>query len=79
MKLKDIAKVIRSKNAGPFYITLDVIFSGVNTYQKVKAAGALNAELIASLYNVETDLVGSRCQNGILSQRSAIRGSLASG
>lgn len=57
MKLKDIAKVIRSKNAGPFYVTLDVMFSDVTTYQKVKATGALNAELIASLYNVETDQV----------------------
>ncbi len=53
MKLKDIAKVIRSKNAGPFYVTLDVMFSDAKTYRKVKATGALNADLIAGLYNVE--------------------------
>ncbi len=54
MKLKDLAKVIRSKNAGPFYVTLDVMFSDAETYQKVKATGTLNADLIASLYNVAT-------------------------
>lgn len=57
MKLKDIAKVIRSKNAGPFCVTLDIIFSEKEIYEKVKETGILNKKLIADLYNVPKDEV----------------------
>lgn len=36
--LYDVAKVIRSKNAGPFAVTLDVLFDSPEIYQKVKKA-----------------------------------------
>jgi len=36
VNLSEIAQVIRSKNAGPFEITLDIIFSNKDTYEKVK-------------------------------------------
>ena len=38
VKLRDIAKVIRSKNAGPFELTFDVIFKTKEDYEKVKAS-----------------------------------------
>ncbi|MDI9378075.1 DUF4387 domain-containing protein, partial [Acetomicrobium mobile] len=53
VKLRDIAKVIRSKNAGPFELTFDVIFKTKEDYEKVKASGVLNKRLIASLYNLD--------------------------
>lgn len=53
--LKDIAKVIRSKNAGPFEMTLDIIFKNKEDYEKVKASGVITRELIAELYNVSVD------------------------
>ena len=53
VKLRDIAKVIRSKNAGPFEITFDIIFRTKDDYEKVKASGVLNKRLIASLYNLD--------------------------
>jgi len=53
VKLKDIAKVIRSKNAGPFEITFDIIFKTKEDYEKVKASGVLNKELIARIYNLD--------------------------
>ncbi|MDR9769099.1 DUF4387 domain-containing protein [Acetomicrobium sp.] len=53
VKLRDIAKVIRSKNAGPFEITFDIIFRTKEDYEKVKASGVLNKRLIASLYNLD--------------------------
>lgn len=34
--LRDIAKVIRSKNAGPFRLTLDVIFSSREDFEVVE-------------------------------------------
>jgi hypothetical protein len=51
-KLYQIAKLIRSKNAGPFTITLDIIFPDANSYKAVLATGALDKEAIAHLYGV---------------------------
>ncbi|TYP55415.1 DUF4387 domain-containing protein [Thermosediminibacter litoriperuensis] len=55
--LKDIAKVIRSKNAGPFEMTLDIIFKTKEDYEKVKSSGVINEELISQLYGIEKDRI----------------------
>ncbi len=52
-KLKDIAKACKSKNAGPFDITLDIMFDDPLLYERVKATGVINVELFARLYGVE--------------------------
>ena len=49
--LMDLAQVIRTKNAGPFELTLDVIF-GTGRHTTVKKSNALNAPLIAKIYGV---------------------------
>lgn len=54
-KLYELAKLIRSKNAGPFMVTLDVLFPDHETYQAVLATGALDAAKIAALYGVEEE------------------------
>jgi hypothetical protein len=48
--LKDVAKVIRSKNAGPFQVTFDVMFDESNTYQAVKNSGILSQATMAQLF-----------------------------
>jgi hypothetical protein len=53
--LGDVATVIRSKNAGPFELTMDVMFNDEDTYQKVKAAGVLSRDIIKKLYHVTDD------------------------
>ncbi|KAI2470709.1 hypothetical protein F4781DRAFT_389513 [Annulohypoxylon bovei var. microspora] len=56
--LGDLAKVVRSKNAGPYEITFDLIFESRDTYLKVKESGLLSAKAIASAYNlIESDIV----------------------
>lgn len=58
MKLVELASVIRTKNAGPFELTIDVIFNDRKTYQLAKKNNILNASLIAELYNVpESDIL----------------------
>lgn len=52
-KLKDLAKVIRSKNSGPFEITFDVMFDNLATYQHVQTSGVLTRELVCDMYKVE--------------------------
>ena len=52
-KLYDLATVIRSKNSGPFQITLDVLFDDVEIYRKIKESGIISKERIAALYRME--------------------------
>ena len=49
--IKDCVALIRSKNAGPFWMTIDVMMKDEATYQEVKASNVINAALIAKLYN----------------------------
>ena len=55
--LIDIAKVVRSKNAGPYEITLDVMFDDNAVYQTVKQSGLLSGEIIAKLYNIPVEAI----------------------
>jgi hypothetical protein len=57
MKLSDIAQVIRSKNAGPRRLTLDIIFGSDADYQRAAQSPGLGAETIGRLYNVPADQV----------------------
>ena len=51
-KLSEIAKVIRSKNSGPFELTMDVICGDRESYETVKRSGSLSASAIADLFRV---------------------------
>jgi len=58
VNLIDIASVIRSKNAGPYELTLDIIFSSRDWYDKVTAAKSINRAMISRLYQVkESDIL----------------------
>lgn len=50
--LSQLARIIRSKNSGPFEMTFDVMFDSVEVYERVKAANVLTNETIKSLYRV---------------------------
>ena len=53
MKLWELARLVRAKNAGPFKLTFDILFDNRETYEKVKSTGVLSRELFARLYGVE--------------------------
>ena len=48
-KLGEIAKYLRSKNAGPFKLTLDIFFYSRGDYEQVVASGIITNELVADL------------------------------
>jgi hypothetical protein len=52
-KLREIAKACKSKNAGPFDLTLDVMFDDAATFERVRASGVINPALVARLYGVK--------------------------
>lgn len=53
MRLQDIAQVIRSKNAGPLCLTIDVIFGDDDNYRLVIGSGVLNPSGVAALYGLQ--------------------------
>lgn len=56
-RLYDLAKVLRSKNSGPFEITLDVIFDNKDIYYRIKERNLINKATIAKLYNIEESMI----------------------
>lgn len=55
--LRDLASVIRSKNSGPYELTLDVLFKDDDSFTKVADSGLINKALIAKLYRTSEDNV----------------------
>jgi hypothetical protein len=49
-QLDQIAKVIRSKNAGPFCLTLDILFGDEASYQRVVDANVITRVRMSELY-----------------------------
>jgi hypothetical protein len=55
MLLQDLAQVIRSKNAGPRRLTLDVMFVFDADYARAAQSPALSVDRVAALYGVPRD------------------------
>lgn len=55
LKLYEVAKVLRSKNSGPFELTMDVIFDDKDKYTVVKESGVITEELVCKLYNIKKE------------------------
>jgi hypothetical protein len=51
-RLYDLAEVMRSKNAGPLHLTLDIIFPEQGSYRRVVDSGVLTPALVSGLYDV---------------------------
>ncbi|MCG2591341.1 DUF4387 domain-containing protein [Ramlibacter sp. XY19] len=52
-KVADACSHVRSKNAGPFWITLDLWFPDRAAFDRHAASPALQPQAIAALYGVE--------------------------
>jgi hypothetical protein len=50
--LNQLAKTIRSKNAGVNKITFDIIFRDAASYERVIRSGAISRESMANLYAI---------------------------
>jgi hypothetical protein len=56
-ELWEFTKLIRSKNAGPFELTFDIMFKDAESFQRVMKSGKLTPELIADVYKTPLDKV----------------------
>jgi len=52
MRLYDLATTIRSKNAGPYCMTLDLVLPDGATFKRVQSSAAMRPDRIAALYGV---------------------------
>lgn len=66
MKLYDIALVCRSKNAGPFQVTIDLMFESETSYRKVLDSPNFTVENIAGLYHVPASQIAVKTFDRIL-------------
>jgi hypothetical protein len=57
--LAEIADIVRSKNAGPYRITFDIMFKDRDTFERVRRSGAVTPRTIASAYRVPLDAISS--------------------
>ena len=55
--LGELARLIRSKNAGPFELTFDVMFDDPAHFERVRASGVLSRETIARIYRLPAEQV----------------------
>jgi hypothetical protein len=53
--LGELAQVLRSKNAGPFLITIDVMFESAAVFERVAASGAITPAVVAARYGVKAE------------------------
>lgn len=56
-KVSDVCRHVRSKAAGPFWVTIDVFFDGAESFERYHGSPALGGESIAALYGVEAKWV----------------------
>ena len=78
-RLSEIARVIRSKNAGPFEITFDIIFSDRTTYERVKRTGLIGRNLFSRLYRVPEEHCDFLCFDGACAFKCTIPRPIAAG
>jgi hypothetical protein len=55
--IADLALEVRSKNAGPFWVTMELFMRDTAGYTIVADPGYLNAAVIARLYGVDAETV----------------------
>jgi hypothetical protein len=55
--LVELAKTIRSKNAGVDQITFDIVFKTREAYERVKRSRALSPEVVARLYAIPRERI----------------------
>ncbi len=57
VRLTEVAGVVRSKNAGPYELTFDIIFNSQAEFSAVVRGGSFSREMVARLYGVPLEKV----------------------
>ena len=79
MKLYDLADVIRSKNAGPFTLTIDVLFATAEDMDRAVCAPLLAPDAIAKLYDAEPGSIAVHAFREVLALKITMPRAISSG
>ncbi|MDA3924277.1 MAG: DUF4387 domain-containing protein [Kiritimatiellae bacterium] len=79
MTLYDLALICRSKNAGPFRMTIDLMFRTEVDYERALHAPNLTAARVAALYRVAPEDVAVKPFKRILTIKVVLPRSISSG
>ena len=78
--LREVAHVIRSKNAGPFELTFDIIFKDRDWFEEALRIDLINKPLIARLYKIRPeDVIGIVAFEPALAIKATIKRAVVSG
>ena len=78
-KLRDVCRHVRSKVAGPFWVTIDLFFDGEESFRKYHDNPAIQPAALAEIYQTDSALVAiypapSLCMVKISYPRAAPQG-----
>jgi hypothetical protein len=59
-KIVEVCRYVRSKNAGPFWVTVDLFFLDEHLFRRYREAPSLGPELFKQLYGADPILVTRR-------------------
>lgn len=54
-KVQELARYVRSKNAGPFWVTLEIFCDNDDSYNTIRNSPNITKERVAELYGVEAE------------------------
>lgn len=57
--LSELATIIRSKNAGPFRLTFDIMLPDVATFERVRKSGKMNVDSVAQIFQMDGARIAS--------------------
>jgi hypothetical protein len=78
--ITEVARVIRSKNSGPFELTLDILFRREEDYRTVRDTRQVTSELVARIYGIPvTDVLSVVYFDPAMAVKATFRRPLPSG
>lgn len=78
--MSELASIVRSKNSGPFELTLDIMFDSSDVYNRVKRANVLHNDVIKKLYSIgDADIITNMYFDPALAWKCTVRRSWAQG
>ena len=78
--LEDMCNVIRTKNAGPFLTSIDILFRDHANYRVIKENSLITKEIVAQLYGISvSDVVVFENFDNVSAIKATIRRKIPSG
>jgi hypothetical protein len=58
-KISELVQYVRSKNAGPFWVTLEIFCGSDESYNRIKNSPNITPEKVAAMYGAKAGMIKS--------------------